>query len=58
MLAAGALLAPGKAVPPRELWTGRPARFMRGIADDELAAMGRQTALYRDLAERHAASSR
>ncbi len=55
MLAAGALLAPGKAVPPRELWAGRPARLMRAVGDDEFAAMGRQTGLYRDLAARHAA---
>lgn len=58
MLAAGALLAPGKAVPPRELWAGRPARPMRRIEAEELAAMGRQTALYRELAERHARSLR
>jgi carbonic anhydrase/acetyltransferase-like protein (isoleucine patch superfamily) len=54
MLAAGALLSPGKAIPPRELWAGRPARHMRAIGDQELAAMGRQTALYCDLARRHA----
>jgi carbonic anhydrase/acetyltransferase-like protein (isoleucine patch superfamily) len=53
MLAAGALLGPGKAVPPRELWAGRPARLMRAIGDEELERMGRQTALYRDLARRH-----
>ncbi len=58
MLAAGTLLGPGKTVPPRELWAGRPARFMRAIGDDEFAAMGRQTALYCDLAEHHAASLR
>ena len=54
MLGAGALLSPGKAIPPRELWAGRPARPMRAIGDEELAAMGRQTALYCDLARRHA----
>ena len=53
MLAAGALLGPGKAVPPRELWAGRPARLMRAIGDEELDRMGRQTALYCDLARRH-----
>ena len=56
MLAAGALLGPGKAVPARELWAGRPARLMRAIGDEELDRMGRQTALYCDLAQRHAAS--
>ena len=58
MLAAGALLGPGKALPDRELWAGRPARLMRGIGSDEFAAMGRQTLLYCDLAERHARSLR
>ena len=53
MLAAGALLGPGKALPPRELWAGRPARLMRPIGDEELERMGRQTALYCDLARRH-----
>ena len=53
MLAAGALLGPGKAVPPRELWAGRPARLMRAIGDQELERMGRQTALYCDLGQRH-----
>ena len=53
MLAAGALLGPGKALPPRELWAGRPARLMRAIGDRELERMGRQTALYCDLARRH-----
>ena len=56
MLAAGALLGPGKAVPARELWAGRPARPMREIGDDEFERMGRQTALYCELALRHRAS--
>ena len=55
MLAAGALLGPGKAVPPRELWAGRPARPMRAIGDDEFDRMGRQTALYCELASSHSA---
>ena len=55
MLAAGALLASGKAVPARELWAGRPARLMRAIGDDELARMAAQTALYCELSRRHAA---
>ena len=54
LLAAGALLGPGKSIPPRELWAGRPARPMRAIGDVELARMAAQTALYRELAQRHA----
>lgn len=37
LLAAGALLAPGKRVPRGELWAGRPARFVRKLAAEELA---------------------
>lgn len=33
MIAAGALLSPGKTVPARQLWAGRPARFMRDVPD-------------------------
>jgi len=39
MLAAGGLLTPGKRIPKRELWGGRPARKMRDIPDDERAQM-------------------
>ncbi len=33
MLAAGALLSPGKTLPARQLWAGRPAKYMRDIND-------------------------
>ncbi len=36
MLAAGALLTPGKRVAAGELWAGRPARLMRRLDTDEL----------------------
>ncbi|MEJ7926158.1 gamma carbonic anhydrase family protein [Sphingobium sp. AN641] len=39
MLAAGALLSPGKTVPHRQLWAGRPARYMRDLPDAALADM-------------------
>ena len=39
MLAAGGLLTPGKRIPRRELWGGRPARKMRDLPDDERAQM-------------------
>jgi carbonic anhydrase/acetyltransferase-like protein (isoleucine patch superfamily) len=55
MLAAGALLGPGTALPSRELWAGRPARPMRAIPDDEFERMGRQAALYCELARTHRA---
>ncbi len=37
MLAAGGLLTPGKRIPPRQLWAGRPAKYMRDLSDDDLA---------------------
>lgn len=58
MLAAGALLAPGKALPAGELWAGRPARPMRSLAAGEVEAMQRQAAHYVDNARRHAAVMR
>jgi len=39
MLAAGALLAPGKRIPSRQLWSGRPATFMRDLDDRALAGL-------------------
>ena len=36
MLAAGALLTPGKRVPKGQLWGGSPARYMRDLRPDEL----------------------
>ncbi len=37
MLAAGALLTPGKRVPTGELWAGRPAKFLRALTADNIA---------------------
>ncbi|PHQ63852.1 MAG: gamma carbonic anhydrase family protein [Sphingobium sp.] len=39
MLAAGALLSPGKRVLHRQLWAGRPAKYMRDLTDEALIAM-------------------
>lgn len=36
MLAAGALLTPGKVVPTGQLWAGRPAKYMRDMTQEEL----------------------
>ena len=36
MLAAGALLTPGKVVPTGQLWGGSPARYMRDLTEEEL----------------------
>ena len=53
MLAAGALLAPGKRVPSRQLWAGRPAEFMRELSDEEIQYNRRTAARYRDLAREY-----
>jgi carbonic anhydrase/acetyltransferase-like protein (isoleucine patch superfamily) len=37
MVAAGALLTPGKVVRARELWAGRPAKFVRLLGEEEVA---------------------
>ncbi len=39
MLAAGALLSPNKTIPHRQLWTGRPAKYMRDLPDAALIDM-------------------
>lgn len=53
MLAAGALLTPGKAIGPRELWGGRPARYMRDLDDAAIAANRRGVDGYVLNARRH-----
>jgi gamma-carbonic anhydrase len=39
MLAAGAMLTPGKVIKSREMWLGRPAVFTRELTDQALADM-------------------
>lgn len=43
MLAAGAMLTPGKTIPSRQMWGGRPARLMREL--DDAWAMGNRMAV-------------
>ncbi|GHC85281.1 gamma carbonic anhydrase family protein [Novosphingobium pokkalii] len=56
MLAAGAMLTPGKCIPARQLWSGRPAAFMRELTDAALAEMQRGVAHYVDNGAAHAAA--
>ncbi|MDX2225403.1 MAG: gamma carbonic anhydrase family protein [Rhodospirillaceae bacterium] len=51
MVAAGALVGPGKRVPAGQLWAGTPARFMRNLTPDEVAQMKVQTDRYVDVAQ-------
>ena len=56
MLAAGAMLTEGKAIEPRQLWGGRPARFMRELDDAAIAGMRSGVAHYAENAKAHAAA--
>jgi gamma-carbonic anhydrase len=49
MVAAGALVAPGKRVKRGELWAGVPARFLRHLKDEELASIPETAQHYVDL---------
>jgi carbonic anhydrase/acetyltransferase-like protein (isoleucine patch superfamily) len=50
MLAAGALLTPGKRVGTRQLWAGTPARHVRNLGDEEIAHLARLGPRYVGLA--------
>jgi len=54
MLAAGAMLTPGKRILTGQLWAGRPAKFVRHLGEEELAAMRSGVAHYAELARAHA----
>ena len=56
MLAAGALLTPGKRVKRGELWAGSPARLLRPLTDADIAGFARTAPHYAALAQRHRAS--
>lgn len=58
MLAAGAMLTPGKRMPSRQLWSGRPAKFMRELGEGDLHGMRRGVAHYVEEGELHAAALR
>lgn len=56
MLAAGAMLTPGKRIAARELWGGRPARLMRALSDAEVAMNRLGVAHYVENGRAHAAA--
>lgn len=56
MLAAGAMLTEGKAMAPRELWGGRPARKMRDLDEAALMGMRLGVAHYVENAKAHQAA--
>ena len=53
MLAAGAILTPGKIIRSRELWMGAPARFVRMLTDEDLKRMADNSEEYRTLAKKY-----
>jgi len=53
MLAAGAVLTPGKVIRSRELWMGTPARFVRMMTDEDLQRMADNSEEYRLLAKKY-----
>jgi carbonic anhydrase/acetyltransferase-like protein (isoleucine patch superfamily) len=53
MLAAGALLTPGKVISSGQLWAGRPAKYVRDLTADEKEAHRLAVDRYVKLARRH-----
>ena len=58
MLAAGAMLTPGKRIPAGQLWAGRPARYVRELSAADLAGQQAGVAHYVALARAHRAAIR
>ena len=56
MLAAGAMLTPGRTIPSGQLWAGRPAKYVRDLREADVAGMRAGVAHYVALAKRHAAA--
>ena len=56
MLAAGALLPPGRKILAGQLWAGRPARHVRDLSAEELAGQQAGVSHYIALAKAHSAA--
>lgn len=56
MLAAGALLSPGKRIPSRQLWAGSPAKYMRDLPEPAIADMQQGVERYVRNGKIHAAA--
>ncbi len=57
MLAAGAMLTPGKLIPAGQLWSGRPAKYVRDLTEADIAGMRAGVAHYVELARAHKAAT-
>lgn len=53
MLAAGAMLTPGKRIASGQMWAGRPAKYVRDLAPDDIARNRAGAAGYVELARMH-----
>ena len=53
MLAAGAMLTPGKVIPTHEIWAGRPAKKMRDMTEEDIANITRASEHYVLVARAH-----
>ena len=53
MVAAGALITPGKRIRRGELWAGSPAKLLRQLSEKEIAYFAYAARHYRDLAASH-----
>jgi carbonic anhydrase/acetyltransferase-like protein (isoleucine patch superfamily) len=58
MLAAGAMLTPGKRIPSGQLWAGRPARYVRDLTPEDLAGHRMGVAHYVELGKAHSEALR
>jgi carbonic anhydrase/acetyltransferase-like protein (isoleucine patch superfamily) len=54
MLAAGAMLTPGRRIPSGQLWAGRPAKYVRDLSAADIEGMRAGVAHYVELARMHA----
>jgi gamma-carbonic anhydrase len=56
MLAAGAMLTPGKRITAGQMWAGRPAKYIRDLLPEEMARHREGVASYVENARQHAAA--
>ncbi len=56
MLAAGAMLTPGKRIAARQLWAGSPAKYLRDLNDAQIAGMQTGVAHYVENGRAHKAA--
>ncbi|KAI9911597.1 hypothetical protein PsorP6_009853 [Peronosclerospora sorghi] len=54
IVTAGSIVTSGKQIPPGQLWSGTPARYLRDLTADEIEFMQQCSAEYTHLAQQHA----